>query len=216
MAYQSIWVAKRDQILQIASQVKDTNPGAWAEIAILGQKSRAFINLVSIACIQAGIPAGVNLKRGGPEESIDVLAFPNASGCPDSTGTYPGLELIDIGLNAEGSNEGKTPSLTWNDVTQKTIDGGSRGGWKAGTLAPSQPQQPPAGNVLPKARAFEALKALDAFYRAPEGLQRENGIGGDMEAIAQWFYQLVIEGKTIDDVKAQIRQSDEWRVKHPA
>lgn len=74
---------------------------------------------------------------------------------------------------------------------------------------------PPLGRVLAKPEAFAFLKALDAFYRAPEGLQRADGIGGDMEAIAQWFFQGVIEGKTIEDVKAQIRNSDEWRAKHP-
>lgn len=78
----------------------------------------------------------------------------------------------------------------------------------AGTL-------PPSSHILPKGEAFVFLKALDAFYRAPEGLQRPDGIGGDMEAIAQWFYQGVIEGKTIEDVKNQIRNSDEWKAKHP-
>lgn len=77
------------------------------------------------------------------------------------------------------------------------------------------PEPPvPAVKILPKADAFEFLKALDAFYAAPEGLQRPDGIGGDMEAIAQWFYQGVIEGHSIEDVKAQIRHSDEWKVKH--
>lgn len=73
---------------------------------------------------------------------------------------------------------------------------------------------PPAIKVLPKGEAFTALKALDAFYRAEDGLQRPEGIGGDMEAIAQWFYQLVIEGRTIEDVQAQIRNSGEWKEKH--
>lgn len=88
-----------------------------------------------------------------------------------------------------------------------------------GPSAPPMPQpippQPPPSRVLPKGDAFTFLKALDAFYRAPEGLQRPDGIGGDMEAIAQWFYQGVIEGHTIEDVKAQIRNSDEWKGKHP-
>ena len=53
------------------------------------------------------------------------------------------------------------------------------------TNQPDRPQDRPS--VLPKGEAFVLLKALDAFYRAPEGLQRPEGIGGDMEAIAQWF-----------------------------
>jgi len=72
----------------------------------------------------------------------------------------------------------------------------------------------PSSKVLPKGEAFVALKELDAFYRSDDGLKRPEGIGGDMEAIAQWFYQLVIEGVALDDVKAQIRGSHEWKEKH--
>lgn len=85
----------------------------------------------------------------------------------------------------------------------------------APVVMPAPVPVPPPSRVLPKDQAFAALKALDAFYRAEDGLQRPEGVGGDMEAIAQWFFQLVIEGKTIDDVKAQIRTSDEYRSKHP-
>jgi len=79
---------------------------------------------------------------------------------------------------------------------------------------PPLPPQPPS-TILPKGEAFARLKALHAFYAAPEGLQRPEGIGGDMEAIAQWFYQLVIEGVSFDNVKQQIRHSHEWQSKHP-
>lgn len=84
--------------------------------------------------------------------------------------------------------------------------------------------EPPPSKILPKGEAFAALKALNAFYQAPEGLQRPGGLVlpdgegrsiADMEAIAQWFYQLVIEGIPLDAVFAQIRNSQEWREKHP-
>lgn len=87
-----------------------------------------------------------------------------------------------------------------------------------------QPPPPAPSKVLPKGEAFAKLQALNAFYQAPEGLQRPGGLVrpdgegrsvADMEAIAQWFYQLVIEGVSIDQVFAQIRSSDEWRSKHP-
>lgn len=81
-------------------------------------------------------------------------------------------------------------------------------------VAPPAPP-PPRIPILPKGEAFARLKALDAFYRAPEGLQRPEGIGGDMEAIAQWFYQMVIEGVSLEDVFTQIRASHEWQSKHP-
>jgi hypothetical protein len=78
--------------------------------------------------------------------------------------------------------------------------------------------------VLPKGEAFAKLQALNAFYQAPEGLQRPGGLVrhdsegrsvADMEAIAQWFYQLVIEGVSLEDVFTQIRNSHEWKSKHP-
>jgi hypothetical protein len=86
------------------------------------------------------------------------------------------------------------------------------------SAAPAQP------NVLPKGEALTALEALNAFYAAPDGLQRPGGLVrpdregrmvADMEAIAQWFYQLVIERRSPADVYAQIRSSDEWKGKHP-
>jgi hypothetical protein len=77
--------------------------------------------------------------------------------------------------------------------------------------------------VLPKGEAYMVLQALNAFYAAPEGLQRPGGLirfddqgrsVADMEAIAQWFYQLVIERRTLEEVFIQIRASHEWRTKH--
>lgn len=84
--------------------------------------------------------------------------------------------------------------------------------------------RPNVGTILPKGEAFAALKALNAFYQAPEGLQRPGGLVipdqegrsvADMEAIAQWFYQLVIEGIPLEAVFSQIRNSHEWKSKHP-
>jgi hypothetical protein len=84
---------------------------------------------------------------------------------------------------------------------------------------------PPVPRVMPKGEAYAALQALNAFYQAPEGLQRPGGLVrpdldgrsvADMEAIAQWFYQLVIEGVSLEQVFAQIRNSGEWQSKHPS
>jgi hypothetical protein len=85
------------------------------------------------------------------------------------------------------------------------------------------PVRPPA-TALPKDEAFIRLLELNAFYAAPDGLQRPGGLVkideqgrpvADMEAIAQWYHQMVVEGVSLQNVKAQIRQSHEWRSKHP-
>ena len=126
MAYQPLWTSKRQAILDVAERIKAQHPAAWEEVKVPGQKSRAYISLVAAECqrtISADI--GCNLKRGGPDVSLDVLAMPNSSGARDASGKFPGLELIDIINGAEGPN----PSLVWGDATQKTIDAGVPGGW---------------------------------------------------------------------------------------
>ena len=126
MSYQSIWIVKKNEILACAEKVKTANPAAWAEVKVPGQQSRTFISLVATECQKSvSETIGCNLKRGGPEVSLDVLAMPNDTGAVDATGTFAGLELIDIIAGAEGPD----PSLVWGDVTQKTIDAGVPGGW---------------------------------------------------------------------------------------
>jgi len=180
MAYESRWIEKRDQILSIATQVKSAYPQAWEKIKVPGTKDREYINRVSIECQKAGIPAGVNLKRGGPEESIDVIALPNASGCGDSTQTYAGLELIDLVNGAEGPN----PSLTWGDVTQKTIDAGVKGGWKAGSVEPApnpQPTYPSYEELGGDAGGVAITRQLEADYKRAG----KPGLDGDCGAWQQ-------------------------------
>lgn len=126
MAYQPLWTSKRQAILDVAERIKAQHPAAWAEVKVPGQPSRTFISLVAAEC-QKTISAeiGCNLKRGGPDVSLDVLAMPNPTGARDASGKFPGLELIDLINGAEGPN----PSLVWGDATQKTIDAGVPGGW---------------------------------------------------------------------------------------
>lgn len=90
------------------------------------------------------------------------------------------------------------------------------------------PPQPPATVVVPgREEALDEMKWLDAYYAAPEGLQRPNGLslGGkpDFEGIAAWYLDVYqqerIKGKSRADARAayvsQIRHSDEWKQKHP-
>jgi hypothetical protein len=83
-----------------------------------------------------------------------------------------------------------------------------------------------------KARREEMVAAvqwLDDFYRAPEGLQRPNGLWRadlnrtDAEAIGVWVLDVYLQSRIggASDAEARtaiedaIRGSDEWRAKHP-
>ena len=124
--YQPLWTSKRQAILDVAERIKAQHPAAWAEVKVPGQPSRTFILLVAAECQRTiSDDIGCNLKRGGPDVSLDVLAMPNPTGARDASGKFAGLELIDIINGAEGPN----PSLVWGDATQKTIDAGVPGGW---------------------------------------------------------------------------------------
>jgi hypothetical protein len=82
--------------------------------------------------------------------------------------------------------------------------------------------------LLPdRGRMMAAGRRLHAYYKAPEGLQRELGLWTgsepDFEGIAAWrddvWLRAVLSGKSdaeaFDEVIKQIRRSDEWRGKHP-
>lgn len=223
MGYQSIWEPRKGEILACAEWVRVQFPTTWEELKVPGQTSRRYISLVAEKCrMDVHVDIGCNLKRGGPETSLDVLAMPNPSGCRDATGTFPGLELIDIVFGAEGPS----PSLGWGDATQKTIDANVSGGWikSATTLAPTPPPL-----ILPPGRdeALDEMNWLDAYYASPEGLQRPNGLSlngkPDFEGVAAWYIDVYqrrrMAGQSRADARAayvnEIRHSAEWRAKHP-
>lgn len=200
MSYISTWVDKKDEILTIAEQVKLRHPDAWEELKVPHQKSRRFINLVSLAGLAAGYPVGVNLKRGGPDESIDAIALPNATGVKDSTQRYAGIEIIDI----VGGAEGPSPRLTWGDVTQVTMDSGTIGGWKAGTLSSRASDTQPLIGV-PRNELRDFFARLDLEYRVRG--RRNRCLNGeelyvDNEGIYVWLPEFIRyrqEGKNVTD-----------------
>lgn len=76
----------------------------------------------------------------------------------------------------------------------------------------SAPTPAPHAGILSKEEALVFLGKLDGLYR--NLLKRQEGIGGDMQAIAQWFFSGVIEGKSIEQVEKDLRNSDEYRMKN--
>lgn len=65
---------------------------------------------------------------------------------------------------------------------------------------------------------YREMQELNNFYEAFEGLQRRGGMvvneRADVEALASWGYNFLVEGWTIEQAKEAIRKSHEWRVKH--
>ncbi len=96
---------------------------------------------------------------------------------------------------------------------------------------PTTPGAPVSGTLPERQEMMEAGLLLDAFYRAPEGLQRPNGmsIGGrpDWEGVGAWLFDVYLKqrlaGKNateaLEEVFSQIRKAGgptgEWQSKHP-
>lgn len=115
-------------------------------------------------------------------------------------------------------------SPTWHEIPERYWRPQNPPLRQSNTTIPTPGTNEPTLGVMPKGEAFAALQALNAFYAAPEGLQRPGGLTlpdrdgrmvADMEAIAQWFYQIVIERVPLDAVFTQIRNSEEYKSKHP-
>ena len=199
MSYQSIWIVKKNEILACAEKVKTANPAAWAEVKVPGQQSRTFISLVATECQKSvSETIGCNLKRGGPEVSIDVLAMPNDTGAVDATGTFAGLELIDIIAGAEGPD----PSLVWGDVTQKTMDAGVPGGWLKS--ATPQPVPTPGCVFPPRDQGLLFFNDLDAKYKTKGYPATPYFV--DKEGTSVWYAQyLLYRTQGLDHAAAQAK-----------
>lgn len=82
--------------------------------------------------------------------------------------------------------------------------------------------------VVDRAEFYTMLQRLDAFYRAPAGLQRPHGLilgdHADLEGVTAWgfdVYQNARERGATPEVAwglvvSQIQQSAEWKALHPA
>ena len=96
-----------------------------------------------------------------------------------------------------------------------------------GSSDPIPPPPPPMPVPPGPDEALDELNWLNAYYQAPEGLQRPQGLSvngaPDFAGLVAWYlgvYQLArINGKSRADARAQyvsgIRNSDEWKQKHP-
>jgi hypothetical protein len=87
------------------------------------------------------------------------------------------------------------------------------------THVPPPPPPPPPPRLKSREQFAREFQQVNEFYGAPEGLQRPGGmvINGEADVVAMlaWGYDLM-RGLTVDQVLDVIRQSDEYRQKHPA
>jgi hypothetical protein len=202
---------------------RDRYPVEWAAAHVEAHpKKHDFIVLLARDLYKIDPRVGCNGKRGNPQDiSMDALNVLDPEDGPGLTPHGQRCWVVDVISGAGGAN----PEPAWTAFGDSVA---SMGAWvhpMAVMLEPEPPKPVPASTrILPKGEAYAALQALNAFYQAPEGLQRPGGLVihdnegrsvADMQAIAQWFYQLVIERVSLEDVFTQIRNSHEWQSKHP-
>ena len=81
-----------------------------------------------------------------------------------------------------------------------------------------EPEPTPMPTLKNRDQWFAEFSEINDFYAAPEGLQRPGGMvidgAADIIAMREWGFNLM-SGATVADTKARIRQSEEWRAKHP-
>jgi hypothetical protein len=111
--YQRVWDARASEITSILNETKAAHPEAWQR-GPASSRDTTFVTEVVIALNRAGVPAGLNGKRGSRDDiSHDVFTLPNPTGCPDTSGTHPGLTLIDF----VGRSETPEAFVTFIDVS---------------------------------------------------------------------------------------------------
>ena len=158
MAYQSIWNHKTEDIERVLHEVKDEYPQAWqaAHNPQRGDKRQReeYCQRVCARLREIGIPAGMNGKRGNPDDlSEDIIALPNVDahgrtfgGALDTSGRYAAIEIRDIiasaGPDRHGNQNGRP---AFGDVTEETIRLGTVGCYVEPT--PQSGQRPPVGGT---------------------------------------------------------------------
>ena len=155
----------------------------------------------------------------------DGLKRPNGlsiDGGPDFLGIA--AWVFDVYLACRSA--GQSPDEAWSEVVARITQSEE---WrvKHPGETPRQPHGCTATVQLDRSEFLQAMQRLDAFYRAPEGLQRPGGLSidgaPDFLGIAAWIFDVYLNarlgGTTADIAWTQVVQnieaSEEWRAKHP-
>jgi hypothetical protein len=155
-------------------------------------------------------PAGLNRTNG--------LSI---NGRPDFLGIAAWFFDIYINSRYAGMQPVEARYNVMANITQTDEWRGKHPGWTAAAPVGT-------GNRLPfdRAELLAVMQALDNFYRAPEGLQRPQGLSlngsPDFQGIATWIVDIYMTARMVGFtpvdsftlVVYQIMQTDEWRSKH--
>ena len=152
------------------------------------------------------------------------LARPNGlsiDGRPDFLGIATWIFDIYLAGRSSGMSADMSFGCVTVDITQSAEWKGKHPGGTPGTRGRIN-----ASVSFDRNEFLNVLNQLDAFYSAPEGLRRSNGLsisgGPDFLGIATWVFDIYLNARlsgvsaanSWSQVQAAIRATDEWRTKH--
>ena len=142
-------------------------------------------------------------------------------GRPDFLGIATWIFDVYLGARSRGFSPDLSFSIVVTDITQTDEWKGKHVGWTSGTRASFSPVV-----SFDRAEFLSVLQRLDAFYAAPEGLQRPNGLsisgGPDFLGIAAWVFDVYLSERLSGGsstlawtrVVNAIQSTQEWKSKH--
>lgn len=191
-------------------------PEEWRNAHTGNAHTEDFVRIVAFELNKKDKKVGLNGKRGNPEDiSDDVINYKGEGLGHDPTDGDKPVTVVDFIVGAGGPN----PSVGW-----QVIDQAGPGAWVKPTdpkkeSGPAQPKPvtPPVPALKSRDQFYKELQEVNAFYASSDGLKRYGGMvindSADVEALGKWGYDLML-GKTVEQCKAEIRESFEWKAKH--
>jgi hypothetical protein len=145
----------------------------------------------------------------------------SVNGKPDFQGIATWIFDVYLGARSRGFSPEFSFSIVMADLTQSEEWKGKHPGRTSGTRSPFTPAV-----SFDRSEFLNVLEKLDAFYSAPEGLRRPNGLsiagGPDFLGIATWVFDIYLSERLRGTSPAAawtlvvnaISNTDEWRSKH--
>lgn len=202
---------------RIIHQLKAKHPQAWKDAHTGNAHTEDFVRLVAAYLHELDPNVGLNGKRGNPRDiSDDALNILDPLDGPGRTPDGKRCWVVDFIRNAGAPNA----EVIWNPFDDPMASSGAN--VPPGAEPTPIPIPAPAPRLKPRQQFYDELREVNAFYKADDGLQRHGGMVlpdqqgrmvADVEALGAWGYDLML-GASVDDCKAKIRTSGEWKIKH--